>query len=431
MGIAKKQQTEHRPIKTTISGTLTSIRKNRENAQKLLELLENNDDFYGKEPQFIKIALGGRNYNGIDNLDTLYQSFCEAYIIRLLEERVHPQKYLYLLFAIFGFLPNYRDLGVGERYEKFVKENPDMRFKKGAKAIAKLKDPSSSLQKIENEKIDEVATQLEKAIIKNGGSLGFVSAVIDELAEKFPEGLPEELPADFLKHITIESFSDKNSLQDGISENDKIEHTGQVPNITIEISDEGTVANELASEDSTPEKLIAIQSWFQAWRSILKTRKGIITALAVVSIISVIVVIILAIYITTLGGSDPPSGELPILISEGAEYNFELDAGKGKIIEIQGIPGDADIGNLEILFSPENTDLITVKKIAADKSQTLQLLIRAQEIRNRKIEKWEDESKITVTIVITYEKHSSLCMNVTVVPDSEEGSSVDPLREWR
>ena len=161
MGIAKKQQAEHRSVsKETIRGTLTSIRKNMENARVLFELLENTDALYTTEPQFIKMALGGRNYNDVYDLDTLYQSFCEAYTIRLLEERVHPQKYLYLLFAIFGFLPNYRDLGVGERYEKFVKENPDMRFKNGAKAIAKLKWPDSSLQKIENEKIDEVATQL-------------------------------------------------------------------------------------------------------------------------------------------------------------------------------------------------------------------------------------------------------------------------------
>ena len=424
MGIAKKQQAEHRSVsKETIRGTLTSIRKNMENARVLFELLENTDALYTTEPQFIKMALGGRNYNDVYDLDTLYQSFCEAYTIRLLEERVHPQKYLYLLFAIFGFLPNYRDLGVGERYEKFVKENPDMRFKNGAKAIAKLKWPDSSLQKIENEKIDEVATQLEKDISKNGERLGFVSAVIDELAKKFPEGLPEELPADFLKRIKLEPFSDKNPLQDETSEDDKIEHTGQVPNTPIEISDEGTVTNELVSEDSTPEKLIAMQSRFQTWRSILKTRKRIITALAVVSIISVIVVIIFVRHIAEPEDNNLPIGRLFIRSPDGAvvtEYNFTLDVGKGKIIEILGMPDDADTDDLQLQFYPD-TDMIRAEKIDVGKPQEMPLLIKAQETRIGEVENLEDESKMNIiTIVAIYEKLSPACMNVTVVPNSEE-----------
>lgn len=426
----ENQQTEYRFVsKNTISNALTSIRKNREKAQTLFELLEDDDGFYDTE-QFIKIALSGRNYNGIDGLDTLYQSFCEAYIIRLLEKRVHSQKHLYLLFAIFGFLPNYRDLGVGERYEKFVKENPDMRFKNGAKAIAKLKWPDSSLQKIENEKIDEVAAQLEKDISKNGRSLGFVSAVIDELAEKFPEGLPEELPADFLKRIRIDPFSDEIPLQDETSEDYKIKHTEQPANIPTETTDKGTVANELASEGSTPKKLIDVQSWLQTWRSILKTRKGILTVLVAVSIIFVIVVIIFARHIAELGDSDPPIERLFIRTLEGSEeteYNFKLDAGKGTVINIYGIPDDVNIEDLEIRIRPEDTDLIIVEPIPADIPQVLPLLIKAQEIRIGEVENLEDESKITVTIVVIYKKHTPVCMNVTVVPDSEEGVNTEPL----
>ncbi len=139
MRIAKNQQTEHMSVsKKTISDTLTSIRKNGEKVQTLFELLENDDGFYDTE-QFVKIALGGRNYNGIDGLDTQYQSFCEAYTIRLLEKYVRPQQKLYLLLAAFGFLPNYRNLSVKERYENYVKEKPNMRFKKGTKVVSELK----------------------------------------------------------------------------------------------------------------------------------------------------------------------------------------------------------------------------------------------------------------------------------------------------
>lgn len=178
MAIAKSQQAEHRSVsKKTISDALTSVRRDRENAQNLLELLENDDNFYGKEPQFIEVALGKRNLDGIDTqdiLNTLYQTFCEAYTIRLLEEYIRPQQKLYLLLVVFEFLPSYRNLGVRERHEKFVKENPDMRFKKGTKAIAELKDPDSSLSKIEDKEIEQAAAQLEKNIIKNGGRLGFI-----------------------------------------------------------------------------------------------------------------------------------------------------------------------------------------------------------------------------------------------------------------
>lgn len=226
MGKEENQQTEKIVVpKNTISKALSSVRKDRAMVQNLFELLENDDKFYNKEPQFIKIALGGRNLDGNDVPDTLYQSFCEAYTIRLLEEYVRPQKYLYLLFATFGFLPGYRDSFLKERYAKYAEENPNVKFKEGTKAIAKLKDPSSSLQKIENEKIDEVAARLEKDISKKGGRLGFVSAVLGELAERFPAGLPEELPADFLKPIRTDSPSDKVPSQNVVLEDDKINLT--------------------------------------------------------------------------------------------------------------------------------------------------------------------------------------------------------------
>jgi len=433
MAIAKSQQAEHRSVsKKTISDALTSVRRDRENAQNLLELLENDDNFYGKEPQFIEVALGKRNLDGIDTqdiLNTLYQTFCEAYTIRLLEEYIRPQQKLYLLLVVFEFLPSYRNLGVRERHEKFVKENPDMRFKKGTKAIAELKDPDSSLSKIEDKEIEQAAAQLEKNIIKNGGRLGFVSAVLDELAERFPEGLPEELPADFLKRIRIEPYSDKIPLQDETSEDDKIKHTELQPNIPTETLGEGTVVNELSSEDSTPKKLIGIQSWFQTWQGILKTRKRIVTALAVVSIIFVIVVIIFVRHIAKLGDSVPPIGELYIRGPEGSEeseYNFTLDAGKGTVINIYGIPDGASIEDLEILIRPKDTDLITVEPIPADIPQVLSLLVRAQEIRIGEVENWQDESKVNVaTIVVIYEKTTPVCMNVTVGPDSEEEFSME------
>ncbi len=226
MGKEENQHTEKIVVlKNTISKVLSSVRKDRAMVQNLFELLENDDNFYNKEPQFIKIALGGRNLNGNDVPNTLYQSFCEAYTIRLLEEYVRHQKYLYLLFATFGFLPGYKDLFLKERYAKYAEENPNVKFKEGTKAIAELKDPSSSLQKTENEKIDAVAARLENDISKKGGRLGFVSAVLDELAEKFPAGLPEELPADFLKPIRTDSPSDKVLSQNVVLENDKINRT--------------------------------------------------------------------------------------------------------------------------------------------------------------------------------------------------------------
>lgn len=424
------QQTEKKVASfKEIHDILDTLKDSPDNTEDLFQLLENVKYFYKKDLRFAKVASGGRGANRINNMRALYQTFCKAYTIKLLEEYVRPEMELSLLLAMFQLLPDYRGLSIEERYEKFKEENPDAKFEKSIKPLAELADLPGSLRGKEKRIIDKLAAQLEKNISKNGGSLGFVSTVLDELAERFPEGLPEELPADFLKHIRIEPYSDKIPLQDETSEDDKIKHTELQPNIRTETSGEGAVVNELSSEDSTPKKLIGIQSWFQTWQGILKTRKRIVTALAVVSIIFVIVVIIFVRHIAKFGDSVPPIGELYIRGPEGSEeseYNFTLDAGKGTVINIYGIPDGASIEDLEILIRPKDTDLITVEPIPADIPQVLSLLVRAQEIRIGEVGNWQDESKVNVaTIVVIYEKTTPVCMNVTVGPDSEEEFSME------
>ncbi len=432
MGISNSQKIKEKTIsEIAIVNALRKVRRNRCNAEKLFQLLEKVDDCYIADEHFKKVALGRQDSDDVYAMERLYQSFSEAYIIRLLEKYLdYSKRDLKLLLAVFGLLPNYKKLSVKERRITYAEKNPDVKF--GNNLVSGWSDPNSRLQGIENEIIDKVARWLDRDTFQNEKPLGLASAVLDELAGKFPGGLPEELPADFLKRIRIDSPSDKVPLQDETSENDKIEHTGQVPNIPIEISGEGTAANELASEDSTLEKLIAMQSRLQTWRSILKTRKEIISALTVVSIIFVIVVIIIARYLTALGDSDPPIGKLFIRDPEGteeSEYNFTLDAGKGTVINIYGMPDDADIEDLEIWIRPEDTDLITVEPIPTDMPKVLPLLIKAQEIGIEEAKNREDESKINiVTIVVIYEKTTPVCMNVTVVPDSGDGFGTELLK---
>lgn len=141
--------------------------------------------------------------------------------------------------------------------------------------------------------------------------------------------------------------------------------------------------------------------------------------------------IIFARYVSGFGDSDPPVGELFIRDPEGtekSEYNFTLDAGKGTVINIYGMPDDADIEDLEIWIRPEDTDLIEVEPIPADTPQILPLLIRAQGIKIGEVENWEDECKInTVTIVVIYKKATPVYMNVTVESDSGSGFSTELL----
>lgn len=192
-------------------------------------------------------------------------------------------------------------------------------------------------------------------------------------------------------------------------------------------------SEELSGQDSSLSFEEMYKSIEDSRNAFLDAPKGgdgflVITALAVVSIIFVIGVIILVRHITETGDSDPPIGKISVLNPDGSEESeckISLDAGNDAIIAIQGIPGDADIEDVKIQFDPEDTDLITAKPLPVDRSTALQLLIRARGITNEEIENWENESQRTVAIVIIYKKCDTLCINVTVEPDSEEGSGME------
>lgn len=196
MAINNSQKKEETIPKTAIANALRDIRRNRYNAEKLFQILEKVDDFYITDEHFKKVALGERSFDNADTMELLYQSFCEAYTIRLLEKYLdYSKRDLKLLLAILGFLPSYKNLKVKERRIAYAKENPNVRFENNL--VSGWGDPNSRLLHIENGIIDKVAKQLDRETCQNEKPLGLVTVVLNELAERFRQDCPKNFRQTF------------------------------------------------------------------------------------------------------------------------------------------------------------------------------------------------------------------------------------------
>lgn len=300
--------------------------------------------------------------------------------------------------------------------------------------------------------INEVADHLCKLYVD-----GKIESYLKEAGAKYKSSATNYIPNDELP--TLSDIGKRPVMQDGLMEksssvdteqganDDPISSSDEVNECELEtLTDDKQTPmplpnspnsteesfEEKSSQDSTlsiKEKIIQYtKNLYNAFWDVSKGGEGFGVKIA---IIFVIVVIIFARYVSGFGDSDPPVGELFIRDPEGtekSEYNFTLDAGKGTVINIYGMPDDADIEDLEIWIRPEDTDLIEVEPIPADTPQILPLLIRAQGIKIGEVENWEDECKInTVTIVVIYKKATPVYMNVTVESDSGSGFSTELL----
>lgn len=126
-----------------------------------------------------------------------YRTFCEAYIIDLLEEYVYNVKNREILYAVYGLRIGYKDKPTIERCQKYATEAGqfDDRIK------SYWKDPNGSLSNIEKKEkvVDGLVENILKAMPINNDSndkvfLGFANKVYNRVSLKFPNGLPTEYP---------------------------------------------------------------------------------------------------------------------------------------------------------------------------------------------------------------------------------------------
>lgn len=162
-----------------------------------------------KEIEFRDLLIGARRskFNERDLVETLedtgsyaqyfdnfqYQTFCEAYIIELINEGVFDKYKREILLASFGFLEGYYDLDITERRSTYAEQGAGLNI-----LVDPLwKNPISSISDIEDNAIIELIKYLNKKGVLDSehiGKLGLASKVVDKLSKDYPNGLPEKYP---------------------------------------------------------------------------------------------------------------------------------------------------------------------------------------------------------------------------------------------
>lgn len=161
---------------TTLSKKIVAMRKHKDSMEELFELLENkqvlSEHFDMKQ----------------------YRTFCEAYIIALLEQYVPDIDIREPMLASFQLLEDYDRL-------RMVRDRR-IRYSERAATTNKLissgwADPNDSLEDIEDAEIEKLVSRLMNDVLddkKEQKPLGLASKVIKQLKEQYPNGLPAKLP---------------------------------------------------------------------------------------------------------------------------------------------------------------------------------------------------------------------------------------------
>lgn len=174
------------------------IPKEKTNMQQLVEVLEDKSAF-----------------TYYDNSNQ-YQVFCEAYTIKLIQKYVRCGDEQQILLATYQLLKGYdNETGVIARRERYVREASGSN-----KLIKKWDDPNSSLQKIENRIVKTLVGRLTGVITDNPeekGWLNLAEVVKKELSERFPDGLPKNLPLPSPSYLTPTTTLIKQVTEDTLS----------------------------------------------------------------------------------------------------------------------------------------------------------------------------------------------------------------------
>ncbi len=238
-----------------IKARLTQVRKSEADMHELALLLERESGNHVDVVRLNRLALGNRANDSV-KLEELYQTFYSAYVIRLLEKYVDIIRDRLLLFAVYGILPGYKNLNVGERREKYAEDNPNVKFERARTTVSGWSDPNSRLPDFEDKIIKALAKQLDTETDGLKKKLGLSTAVFDELEKKFPNGLPEELPSDFPECIALNLEDNKNTVEATVvSENDKaIVEPLNIPADNKNCNKPASVVDDDTSEGINPEE---------------------------------------------------------------------------------------------------------------------------------------------------------------------------------
>ena len=239
-----------------IKARLTQVRKSEADMHELALLLERESGNHVDVVRLNRLALGNRANDSV-KLEELYQTFYSAYVIRLLEKYVDIIRDRLLLFAVYGILPGYKNLNVGERREKYAEDNPNVKFERARTTVSGWSDPNSRLPDFEDKIIKALAKQLDTETDGLNKKLGLSTAVFDELEKKFPNGLPEELPSDFPECIALNLEDNKHIVEATVvSENDKaIVEPLNIPEDNKELNKPVSVDDDLEDDEVSIEPL--------------------------------------------------------------------------------------------------------------------------------------------------------------------------------
>lgn len=161
--------------------------------QKLLEIFKDVPK-RKKEMQQIVEVLEDKSTFACYYYSDQYQAFCEEYTIKLIQLYVRSEDEQQILLATYQLLDGYNDeIGVTERRKRYIS-----RAAGNNKLIeSDWATPSGSLQKIEKRVVVELVERLIAIVTDNQeekGWLNLADTVKKELSERFPDGLPKELP---------------------------------------------------------------------------------------------------------------------------------------------------------------------------------------------------------------------------------------------
>lgn len=138
------------------------------------------------------------------------QTFCEAYTIKLLEKYIHHEKDRQLMLAIYGLLDGYKNIGIKERCKKYAKEAAE--FDKRMKPY--WSDANGSIRSKEENKaktgiVDKLLKEIMTAVSDDKEvNYNLAKDVDKELSEKFPDGIPKELPLEKPLYLSEGSSGD-------------------------------------------------------------------------------------------------------------------------------------------------------------------------------------------------------------------------------